>query len=37
MDIGCWLRDRRGVADAIAIVRRGRRWQVLHMTCSESF
>jgi len=37
MDIGCWLRDRRGVADGIAVVRRGRRWQVVHMMCSEEF
>jgi hypothetical protein len=34
-DVGCWLRDRAGLQDGIAIVRlRGRHWQVRHMTCA---
>ena len=36
VDVGCWLRDHRGVDDGVAVVRvRNRRWQVRHVTCGE--
>jgi hypothetical protein len=35
-DVGCWLRDHRGVDDGVSVVRgRNRRWQVRHVTCGE--